>query len=171
MQNYKREKAVMKINTKQPKLNAVAVNKLIVGKHGKLPWSTNKSISQEELEQTILQSRVCVICTELYARGDISDEYWQADNLIGAEMPLQVMAGYHFWAKPLVKLMQRSELIYRIVKRPSIHWNRYAAYKKDITKKPDYIGAFVHNILAPICYMIGTIILAVKPKAAIESTK
>lgn len=137
---------------------------------GQKTWTVNPDLMEKNGWYKTGNSKLVwsVICTELYRRGELSDAIWQADGEFGAKQSPQLMAGYHFWAKPVVKLMQRSEAVYRIVRVPALRWAQYMAFKQGVTTKSDLIGAVIHNLGAPLCVVLGTFVLLFKKSAATE---
>lgn len=52
-----------------------------------------------------------VICTELWREGWLDDATYEADMIYGARQDQAVIDGYHRWAVPYVRLMQRPGLV------------------------------------------------------------
>lgn len=52
-----------------------------------------------------------VICTELHRRGWLDYETYRDDAIFGLRQTDVVIAGYHLWAKPYVRLMQRPGIL------------------------------------------------------------
>lgn len=99
------------------------------------------------------QGGMSVICTELYCQGIMDLNTYEKDcqygRLLATRSP-HVIIGYHVWAKPIVKLMQKSELFTKIVAYPAMKWaNHIAGNKKSI------IGYLAVKIGQPICGIIG----------------
>lgn len=55
-----------------------------------------------------------IICTELVRQGLLDVRYLVAQRNHGKDIPLEVHMGYHHWARPIVKLMEKSPLATRI---------------------------------------------------------
>lgn len=99
------------------------------------------------------QGGMSVICTELYCQGIMDLNTYEKDcqygRLLAVHSP-HVIIGYHVWAKPIVKLMQKSKLFTKIVAYPAMKWaNHIAGNKKSI------IGYLAVKIGQPICGIIG----------------
>jgi len=113
---------------------------------------------EEEIAQAGAPKGGKVLCTELHAQGLLSDEIYEADSEYAKRIHHYVISGYHFWAKPLVRLMQKSKLATSIVKPIIMAWAYEMAYKMDVTDKPNYFGKVLEAIGIPICYAIGFIL-------------
>jgi len=140
---------------------------------GKTSWSVNAPGTVQDpvaAQQNVYTGKTktgsaSVICSEIYRRGDMPEHIREADERVGVAQSAEVMAGYHLWGIPLVRAMQRHELLYKVVKTPALHWAYYMAYKQGVTTKNDYVGATLHHIGLPICYGIGLIVRTVKVSA------
>jgi hypothetical protein len=96
-----------------------------------------------------------VICTELYLRGLIGSEHYDADIAFGKSLPFEVIDGYHLWARPVVRLMKRSPLAMKIVYAVARPWIAEMVYRQAGIGKGSVIGAAMLFIGIPICHAIG----------------
>jgi hypothetical protein len=96
---------------------------------------------------------ITVICTELHRQGIMSPEIYKKDAEYGASLPLEVMAGYSFWATPIASKMKTSPLLTSIVKIPAMKWAKHiAGVEKSL------FGYACQYIAEPVCGLIGTIL-------------
>lgn len=96
-----------------------------------------------------------VICSELHKQGILSDELYAADANFGKKQDIDVIMGYHFWAKPLARMMARSPLVTTLVKPIALSWANHMAHIEGIREKPSVVGKIIHNIGFPVCRFIG----------------
>jgi hypothetical protein len=90
-----------------------------------------------------------VICTELYKQGLMSEDIYRKDVVFGQKQSPKVIKGYHLWAKPLVKLMQKSTLVTKIVNIFAQPWSKEMAYGNN------KVGKVLMFIGLPICRVLG----------------
>jgi len=96
-----------------------------------------------------------VLCTELHRQGYLPTEIWEADEREAANFSRETIAGYHLLAKPVVKLMQKSNVVTQIL-RPFISgWATEMAYRQGVAKKGSWIGRMLERFAAPLCAWIG----------------
>lgn len=95
-----------------------------------------------------------VICTEIVSRGDAPIETLFLELQYGKTLAPAIMRGYHWWAIPYVRLMRRSELVYRITKPFALGWMREAAARAS-GGRGDWLGKVVLGIGMPACWLIG----------------
>ena len=97
-----------------------------------------------------------VICTELHDQGIMPTELYLKDSEYGRilqdTMP-HIIVGYHSWAKPVVKLMQKSKLFTQIISYPAMKWAKHIAREES-----SLVGYVCQNIGEPICNLLGRII-------------
>lgn len=99
-----------------------------------------------------------VICTELHRQGLMSDQVYEADQRFGRELYLrdpELMAGYHAWAKPIVKVMKQNKLFTHLVFIIATPWAKQMAYEMGIEAKPNYIGKLMLKVGLPFCKLVG----------------
>ena len=99
-----------------------------------------------------------VICTELNSQGLLTDDELRAEQWYTLKKihPL-VIRGYHVWAVPYVRLMQKSS-------RFSVFTNWWAGarakeilYKCGKRDKPHYGGKLARLVVEPFCFVIGCV--------------
>jgi len=101
-----------------------------------------------------------VICTELHRQGYMSDKIFEADQKFGrlvAQNDPEVLIGYHFWANPIVKLMQISPTVTHLVCLFAMPWAHEMAFRMGVKKKGNLFGKFLMATAIPACRMIGRI--------------
>lgn len=84
-----------------------------------------------------------VICTELYRQGLMDVSIYMADSAFGKYLKKndpKVMTGYHFFATPLVKLMQKSKSFTHMVNLIAKPWSYEMAYRMKFRDKGSPIG-------------------------------
>ena len=99
-----------------------------------------------------------VICTELHRQGLMSTPVYMLDaeygKLLKEESP-HVVIGYHFLAKPIVKLMRKSKFFTKLISYPALKWaHQIAGIENSIT------GSLIFNVGQPICGIIGKLIIS-----------
>lgn len=100
-------------------------------------------------------SGITVICGELHRQGLMDDETYQKDHLFGLyvrENWPYAMDGYHFWAKPVVKLMQKSKIFTKVISCFALPWAEY------MSGHPNILGQFLMSVGLPMCEIIGYLI-------------
>ncbi len=70
-----------------------------------------------------------VLCTHYFNKGWLSSDVYAADILFGATMPGSVMAFYHWWAKPLVKQLEKHSWLEKAI-WPVVRLWANSMYKK-----------------------------------------
>jgi hypothetical protein len=111
--------------------------------------------------------RATVICTELHRQGFMSDEIREADErfgrMISATSP-ETMLGYHYWAIPIVNLMQKSRLFTKIVWAVARPWAYHMAYEMGSFERDNLVGKVLMKVGAFISKTIGKSISAKNPR-------
>lgn len=102
-----------------------------------------------------------VICTELTAQGymtkrDLRAEEWYTLRKIH---PL-VVRGYHIWALPYVRVMQKSERFSRFTNWWAGARAQEILYQCGLRKRPHYGGKLVRLIVEPASFLIGCVAAA-----------
>jgi len=107
-----------------------------------------------------------VICTELYRQGLIDKHVYRADQRFGLRLlrnDPDVIAGYHFWAKSVVRLMRKSPLFTLIVyKSVGETWAREMSLREGLNGFGTVRGKLVIAIGIPTCRMIGRMLTATR---------
>jgi len=104
----------------------------------------------------------CVICTELYRQGLMDKNVYKADEKFGKYLRKtkpNVMIGYHFWAKPVVRLMKKSRKITNLAYFFAKPWSEEMAYKINYKEKGNIMGKVIMSIGFFICNIIGYLIV------------
>lgn len=98
-----------------------------------------------------------VLCTELHRQGILSNELYARDVVFGkfleAECP-EIITGYHFFAKPVVKLMKKSKIFTKLISYPVLSWAKYIASNFE---NKYIVGAIVFHLGIPVCSIVGSI--------------
>lgn len=93
-----------------------------------------------------------VICTELYFQGYMDYDTYRKDREYGrkviSEKP-EVYLGYNFLAKPVVRLMKRSNLFTKLISYPAMKWADNMAGRYNTT------GELISIVGEFICGLIG----------------
>lgn len=90
-----------------------------------------------------------VICTELMEQGILSRELWLQGKWYTHEHMGLVREGYHFWARPYIKLMKKYAWATQIAAPFAIGRYQYLAGEWNL---PGAITVFIGE---PICYFLG----------------
>ena len=102
-----------------------------------------------------------VICAELHRQGLMSDEIYRADENFGLYLrekhPL-VLAGYQFWARPVVKFMQRSQNVTMLAKKIADPWTQQMAYRMGVISHGSFIGMLMMKVGFVFCGIIGVVV-------------
>lgn len=102
-----------------------------------------------------------VICTYLNKIGMLDDITYAADSLAGQlikEFDKDAYDGYYVWAEPLVRRMEGSLGLTRVVSWFAIPWAKEMSYIMGHKKKGSILGKLVMNIGLPVCRFIGKLI-------------
>lgn len=97
---------------------------------------------------SILKSIGTVICTELHRQGILSDEVYRQDIIYGQQQDDDLLNGYRLLANPVVRLMQRSSVVTKIVSLVAIPWS------EQMCGRDNFIGRMVFKIY-PLVRFIG----------------
>lgn len=99
-----------------------------------------------------------IICVELYRQGLLDPVIYRADEQFGRFLRMtnpDALAGYHLWAKPVVKMMQHSELASKVVFFFAKLWAEEMAYRMGAKKEGNFYGNVLMGVGLPICETIG----------------
>jgi len=99
-----------------------------------------------------------VICTELHRQGKLDDATMAADAEFGemvAQNDPHTMAGYHLWAKTVVRLMQKSKTITWIVALFALPWAREMFLRQTGNGRGSWRGRILMRLGIPLCRFIG----------------
>lgn len=100
------------------------------------------------------------ICTELYQQGKMPYDVYLADMQYGYKISMErpeVLDGYHLWARPVVKLMRKSELFTNLVKYPALSWANHIA-----GIKPSFFGSLCQTVGESACGLLGKMLYKVR---------
>jgi hypothetical protein len=93
------------------------------------------------------------ICTELYQQGKMPYDVYLADMKYGYKLSMEkpeVLDGYHLWARPVVKLMRKSQLFTNLIKYPALSWANHIA-----GIKPSLFGSLCQTVGEFACGLLG----------------
>ncbi len=103
-----------------------------------------------------------VLCTYYYRKGWLDRRTYVGDVTYGARhVKQQTLNGYHLWAIPLVRFLQKHEggLLEKIVFHTLVDgWSKEMAYRTGFIKKGDVRGRIILKTIAPLCTLIGAFI-------------
>ncbi|MBT4589211.1 MAG: hypothetical protein HOC57_07990 [Rhodospirillaceae bacterium] len=106
-----------------------------------------------------------VICTELFRHHMISPEMFQADGAFGRALNPAIIRGYHFWAKPLVRLMRRHYGVLIFVKFLALPWIKEIAHRQAGIGISSFIGKIYLALGLPVCHTLGRALSAIGKRA------
>jgi hypothetical protein len=99
-----------------------------------------------------------VICTQLFKQGLLPREVFRADQAYGAMLIRtrpEVMAGYHFWAMPIVRAMKRHRWIAKLAAPIVRPWAQHMAHEMGANCADNAFGRVLMSAFLPICGWIG----------------
>jgi hypothetical protein len=102
-----------------------------------------------------------VICTELHRQGLMDEAIFKADEAFGRYLrdnQKEVLIGYHFWARPIVRLMQKSHGFAQIVNVLAKPWSYEMAYRVGARDKGSFVGKILMDVGVPVCRIIGRVV-------------
>jgi hypothetical protein len=105
-----------------------------------------------------------IICTELYKQGLMDAWIYEADSQFGEYLKNnrpEVMAGYHYLARPIVSLMRKSRYFTYLVNFFAKPWSYEMSYRVGAREKGDFTGSVVMFVGIPICSFTGKLITGV----------
>lgn len=100
-----------------------------------------------------------VICTYFYQKGMLERDLWQADMKFTIDfLPDRMVAGYHVWAIPYVKLMRKYKMA-EFIMLPLARWRaEEIGFKVGIRERGNLKGKVIRFIGEPACYALGFIL-------------
>jgi hypothetical protein len=102
-----------------------------------------------------------VICTEAHRLGYMSDELYNADREYAKKVANEaVMIGYHSWAVPLVREMQKDIKLTASIVPIAVEWSKYSAYMTGISDENSEIGKIIIDQAIPLNEEIGKKLIA-----------
>lgn len=103
-------------------------------------------------------SNVKVICAELHRQGLMDETIYRADEAFGTYLRdnhRDVLLGYHLWAKPVVRWMQKSKAVTKIVASVATPWSYEMAYRMGARAEGTFGGKILMDVGVPVCRTIG----------------
>ncbi len=95
------------------------------------------------------------VCTEMHRQRIISHDIFRASIKFGKKLDPIIMDGYRTWGYAFSRWMKKSRIATAIITSFMLPWAENMAYHEGYRDKPNYLGAIVHTILYPICWVIG----------------
>ena len=114
-------------------------------------------IQRIEAEKPPPQAGGKVLCTVHWERGELSDEVYKADLAYALTLPAETIAGYHFWAKPIVRIIEKYPALGRITRPLVVAWAKHMHCLMGGSSR-SFLGKIFHNIGMPMCTVIGKLI-------------
>ena len=99
-----------------------------------------------------------VLCTALHAHGIMPDKIFKADKVHGKNLPIDVINGYHAWAKPIARQMHKRKWLAQVLSPLILPWATEIAYREGVIDKGSLIGKVYMVVGVPICSFIGSTI-------------
>ncbi len=96
-----------------------------------------------------------IICNELYRQGYMPKHIWEADERFGATLDARTLEGYHRWAEPWVRVMQRSRLATRLTWTVAKPWAEHMAFRMRAVEEDNPLGRAMMKIGLPLCKALG----------------
>ena len=99
-----------------------------------------------------------VICTELFAQGQLSWDSYIADAAFGARVAAtnpQALQGYQLMASPLVAAMQVSPSFSSLVEVLARPWVRHMEFEEGIAEADDPVGHLMTALGLPLCSAVA----------------
>ncbi len=101
-----------------------------------------------------------IICKELFRQGLMDKNIYQADEAFGEilyhKYPI-ILAGYHAWAKPVVRHMKESKTFTHFVNIIAKPWSYEMAHIMGKREKGDLIGKVLMYVGFVVCLLIGMV--------------
>lgn len=98
-----------------------------------------------------------VICTELHRQGKLSSALYKLGHSHFLSLHPNTVIGYHSWAEKVVPLMQKSRALSKFL-APIVT----ARYRMIVLGEFSFLGAATIYLGQPICFVIGSILVAAK---------
>jgi hypothetical protein len=102
-----------------------------------------------------------VICTELYRQGIMPRHIWEADERFGDTLDKTARDGYHIFAIPWVKVMQRSPLATRLTWLVARPWAQHMAFQMGALEEDNAFGRMLMKIGIPLCRVLQGVLQGV----------
>src|SRR5574340_1068532 len=95
-----------------------------------------------------------VICTEMFIRSDISLNDLIIELAYARTLSDATLAGYRYWAVPVVRIMRRNENVYKFVKPIAKRFMKECAARIGHGKQ-SLVGRFLVPVGLAFCWLIG----------------
>ncbi len=99
-----------------------------------------------------------VICTELLRQGLMDAGLYAADDAFGKSLSPDVMRGYHFWGKPVARLMSESETATAVTHVLAKPWMSEMARQAGLEEEGSWLGRAYLAIGVPLNGELGKLI-------------
>ncbi|MDP7037903.1 MAG: hypothetical protein QGI45_01990, partial [Myxococcota bacterium] len=87
-----------------------------------------------------------VICTELHRQGYLSFDDMMASTQFSKErIDAATRLGYHYWAEPLVRVMERSPAMTDLLKPIGLAWGKHMSFVMGIGQEDDAVGKAISD--------------------------
>jgi len=88
-----------------------------------------------------------VICTELHRQGYLSFDDMMASTQFSQErIDAATRLGYHYWAEPLVRVMERSPAMTDLLKPIGLAWGKHMSFVMGVGEEDDAVGRVVSDL-------------------------
>ncbi|MEW6671774.1 MAG: hypothetical protein AB1427_08720 [Thermodesulfobacteriota bacterium] len=92
-----------------------------------------------------------VLCSELFRQGYLPETWYRADQAYAQKVAPEVVAGYHIWAKPLVRQIRKRKWLLHLARVFVTPWAKHMAFKMQVIKRRSVFGAFLEFVGIPLC--------------------
>lgn len=87
----------------------------------------------------------------------MSAAWYEADSRFAQLVPTDVRVGYQLWARPLVRGMQKSPFLTRLVEVFARPWAQQMAYEMGVAESGSRLGNILMSTGIPVCRALGRI--------------
>ncbi len=126
----------------------------LFGPLGNMPSSLGSTTVQSS-KNSKSGGGLTAICTELHRQGLMDDATFEADERFGRQLPLEVIDGYHLWARPMVRVMRRSKLFTALIAPLALSWAREMKRRVTGEGEGSIVGSLLLRIGVPVCGWLG----------------
>jgi hypothetical protein len=88
----------------------------------------------------------------------MDETIFEADEAFGRYLRdnhRDVLLGYQLWAKPVVKWMQKSKIVTRIVASVATPWSYEMSYRMGARDRGTFAGKLLMDVGVPTCRTVG----------------
>jgi len=103
-----------------------------------------------------------VICAELHRQRLMDETIFTADEAFGRYLrdhQRDVLLGYQLWARPVVRWMQKSKTVTKIVASAATPWSYEMAYRMGTRDEGSFAGKILMDVGVPVCRAIGRVVI------------